>query len=204
VLGLGLAFEHRTEDLAAAVVYELAMWPVRATQVLFSDSPMPYRVSLLLDEDDLDTEPPWVLEGARVIGRTLTAGRFDSRHTVVLGGSAEDSPFELAIHAFQLRATLDFDPKEPGRVVGMRGLIGGALKPHALYGLIRAAMREGEVIPTQAHQLVHFIQYFLKPDIDVSGDGMGDAYSFALEFHATGSEVEGMATEALPIRFFQD
>ncbi len=205
LLGLGLAFEHRTHDLAGAIAYDLALWPAHAEQLLAPEGHHPYRVALITrDGPEREIAPPWVLQGARVIGRTLTAGRFDSRHRVVLGSADVKDALSIDIYAMQLRATLDYLPDEPGRVMQMRGVLGGALRPHDLHKLIDLALRDGEVVPVTAYQIRALIHHTLPPDIDLDGNGEGDAYSFALEFTATGSELEGLAHSPLPLLLLQD
>ena len=193
------AFQHLGSGPGPAP-YTLALWPgigLGDTGLCSLDEVC--RVLLYAEDDDEPCEPAWTFPGAYAFDGELVAGQLGTKYVIGMeAAQVGGSDTWFTIHGLQVRATLHIEGDE---VVGMSGLIGGALLVDDIARLVDQARTQGLIAATQIWFLQELVEQmlnnFLPADIDTTGDGNPDAFSFALEFEAGRGTVQEVLGDEL-------
>ena len=93
----------------------------------------------------------------------------------------------IVLYRATLRATVAI---QGGLVVGMSGVLGGAIPKQAFIDAVNALPEEG--LPLPKSMIIQMVQGMIQNDIDTNGDGAADAASIAIKFESIPAGILGI------------
>lgn len=100
---------------------------------------------------------------------------------------SETTVLNIVLYRATLRATVAI---QGGMIVGMNGILGGAIPKQAFIDAVNALPEEG--LPLPKSMIIQMVQSMIQNDIDTNGDGAADAASIAIKFEGIPAGILGI------------
>ena len=145
------------------------------------------------DAMDASCLPKFSFKNAKVVGGQLVAGGADTLFAMdaaLLGAQSGT----LYVKGARIEGTVEFTP-DGKQILKIAGVLGGAVPQQALFDVINAL---DDTLFAQygmsKETVLALVQLAVELDIDMDGNGIGDAASIGLRFSAIGAKIVGMAS----------
>lgn len=179
-----LLIEHEPEINTSGVPYTMNLyWGERIEPVSCDTSSAGCNYGVYPSQLIPACDPKYVFDNTIIRGSTLTAGGFDYEFPVfvVVGKNNNLIPLMLRwarIHMVNVEIG-------NGVVTSGLGALGGWVLVDELLNAIRAMDKTEFEYPYTKEMFLVYLEMFLKPDLDIDGDGVKEAFSMGLTFQVT-------------------